>query len=252
MKYVYLENDMLVTIITVTFNSATTVSRTIESVLNQTYRDIEYFIVDGLSSDRTVDIAHSYEKAFQSKGMRYRVISEKDKGMYDALNKGAKLASGVLIGQINSDDWYEPNAVMEMVDLYNREHYDIAWADLRIKRAKGDIVKKAGIGRIWTTATFCHPSMFSRKEVLQRFPYAVSQMDDDFDMVTRAYKAGVKFSILNKIIANYTIGGMSTQKDLKKMCERINMKYQTYRKNDFSRLYWFYCVAVEFAKYIAA
>lgn len=239
-----------VSIITVVRNNASTISRTIESVLNQTIQPTEYFVLDGCSEDDTVSIALSYKEQFSDLGIDYRVISEKDNGMYDALNKGTKLASGVLIGQINADDWYEVHAIKDMVDLYLDEHYDIAWGDILIKRPQGDIRKKAHNGKLWTTAGFCHPAMFSRRQILLQYPYACDEIDDDFDMVTRARKAGVKICTTSKLITNYSFGGMSTKKSLKNTIFRIGMKYRTYRKNGYSPLYWLYCVAMEMAKFI--
>lgn len=239
-----------VSIITVVRNNADTIARTIESVLNQTVKPSEYFILDGYSSDNTAELALSYAEQFSSSGIEYQVISEKDKGMYDALNKGTHLASGVLLGQINADDWYEPTAIEDMVNLYLKEHYDIAWGDILIKRPQGDIRKKAHVGKIWTTAGFCHPAMFSRRHILLQYPYACEAMDDDFDMVTRARKAGVKICTTNQLITNYSFGGMSTEKSLRNTFYRIGMKYRTYRKNGYSPLYWFYCVAMEMAKFI--
>ena len=96
---------MLVSIITVCYNSAQTIHKAIESVLNQTYSNIEYTIVDGLSKDNTMEIAESYADAFREKGYTFRIVSEKDNGIYDAMNKGIRMASGELIGMINSDDW---------------------------------------------------------------------------------------------------------------------------------------------------
>lgn len=239
-----------VTITTVTYNSAATVSKAIESVLAQTYSNIEYIIIDGASKDDTVAVAERYIPLFEQAGKRLTVISEPDNGMYDALNKGVRLASGELIGNINSDDWYEPDAVEKMVALYEREHYDLAWADINIIKRTGNMVKRAHIGKLWTTAGFSHPSMFATKETLLEFPYAIGYMDADFDMVTRAHKAGKKISLLNETVANYVFGGMSTKKSIKKSCKRVAMKYATYRRNGYSPLYWFYCVAMETAKYI--
>lgn len=241
-------NDLLVTIITVSYNSEKTIGRTIESVLNQTYSPIEYLIIDGKSSDRTVEVAQTYLKQVPI-GKELRIISEPDKGMYDALNKGVILAKGTLIGNINADDWYEPNAVEEMVNLYHKEKYDLAWASILIHKKSGNMVKRAKVSKIWTTAHFCHPSMFGTKECEMEFPYACKQMDDDFDMILRANKAGKKICTLNRTIAHYSFGGMSTKRSLKKMHERIWMKYRTYRRNGYSFLYWFYCVAVEGAKF---
>ena len=102
--------EIKVSIITVAFNAEKTIARAIESVLNQTYPKIEYLILDGASTDSTVAIANSYNDAFHKKGYTYRIVSETDRGMYDALNKGAQKAQGELIGQINADDWYEADA----------------------------------------------------------------------------------------------------------------------------------------------
>ena len=106
---------MLVSIITVAFNSEQTIRKTIESVLNQTYPEIEYIIVDGASKDGTAMIASEYIDLFASReGCSLTVISEPDMGMYDALNNGARIATGELVGQINADDWYESDAVEKM------------------------------------------------------------------------------------------------------------------------------------------
>lgn len=245
-----MDTSIKVTIITVAYNSADTIVDTIESVLNQTYSNIEYLVIDGLSKDSTVEIAKSYVQKFEEKGMSMKLISEADQGMYDALNKGAVLALGELVGNINADDWYEPEAVERMVELYRKEKYDFAWADLRIIKPSGNMIKKARVGRFWTTAGFCHPTMFSKKEVLLEFPYACEQMDDDFEMILRANKAGKRIITLNEVLANYRFGGMSTKKSVKNLVERIKMKYATYRKHGYSPLYWFYCVAIEIAKYI--
>ena len=241
---------MKVTILTVAYNCADTIATAIESVLNQTYKNIEYLVIDGLSKDNTVQIAQSYIPKFEEKGFVMKVISEADKGMYDALNKGISMASGELIGNINADDWYEPIAVERMVDLYKIESYDLAWADLRIIKPSGNMVKKAYVGKLWTTAGFCHPTMFSKKEVLMEFPYACEQMDDDFEMVTRVRKANKKIVTLNEVLANYRFGGMSTKKSIRDSIRRVKMKYATYKKHGYSSLYWFYCVAMEAAKYI--
>ena len=245
-----MDNNIKVTIITVAYNCEDTIATAMESVLNQTYSNIEYLVIDGFSKDNTVEIAKSYIGKFDKKGIILKVISEPDKGMYDALNKGVFLASGDLIGNINADDWYEPIAVEKMVELYAKENYDLAWSDLRIIKSSGNMIKKAYVGKIWTTAGFCHPTMFSKRETLLGFPYACDQMDDDFEMVTRVHKAGKKIVTLNEVLANYRFGGMSTTKSLKDFAKRVRMKYATYKKHGYSPLYWFYCVAMEMAKYI--
>ena len=97
-------NNMTISIITVCYNSSKTLSRTIESVLNQNGVHLEYLIIDGASSDNTVKIAESYKRSFSQKGISYIINSEPDKGIYDAMNKGIQFASGDVIGILNSDD----------------------------------------------------------------------------------------------------------------------------------------------------
>lgn len=245
------DKNTKVSIITVVYNSQDTLSKTIESVLNQTYSNVEYIIIDGCSTDNTLSVANSYLSKFENtEGKTLTVISEKDNGMYDALNKGAKLCTGELVGQINADDYYELDAIEKMVELYQKENYDIAWANLNILRGDKKLVKRAKLKGLWVTSKFCHPTMFSKREILLEFPYACRQMDDDFDFATRVYKAGKKICVLDDVIANYSLGGMSTKRSIKNMRARIKMKYGTYRRHGFSRFYWFNCVFVELAKYI--
>ena len=243
---------MLVSILSVAFNSEATIARTIESVLAQTYQNIEYIIIDGASKDGTVEVAESYRPHFDAKGIPYTVISEPDKGMYDGLNKGARMAKGELVGQINTDDWYEPDAVETMVKLYEAEHYDAAWGSIRIKKKSGDMIKHAKVGRLWTTTHWCHPGMFSRRETLLEFPYALETMYDDFDYITAVHQAGKKIVTTDHVISNFTFGegGQSTKKSLKEAKRRVDITYSIYKKHGMSKLYWLHRWLVEGFKMI--
>ena len=243
---------MLVTIISVAFNSEATIARTIESVLNQTYKNIEYIIIDGASNDKTVEIAKSYQKQFDGTiGKTLTIISESDKGMYDALNKGANLSHGELVGQINTDDWYELDAVENMVKLYNKEQYDVAWGSIRMC-GKREWIKHAHIGFLWTTSGWCHPAMFSRRDILLQFPYALESMYDDFDFITAVHIARKKIVTIDKVISNFSfgIGGMSTKKSLKEVKRRVEITYSIYKKYNMSIFYYFYRWGYEIAKYL--
>ena len=103
---------MKISVITVTFNSGKTVKDTIESVLKQKYDDYEYLVIDGGSKDNTVDIIKEYEPKFEGK-MRW--VSEKDKGMYDGINKGIRMATGDVVGIINSDDFYHRDDIFDVI-----------------------------------------------------------------------------------------------------------------------------------------
>ena len=244
---------MLVTILTSVFNAEETIGRTIESVARQTYRDIEYIILDGGSTDRTVEIANSYQRIFdEMPGRSLTVISQPDRGMYDGLNKGAKMARGELVGQINADDWYEPGAVATMAALYQKEGYDVAWGSICMQRKSGNMVKHAKIGKLWTTSGWCHPAMFSRRQVLLEFPYALETMYDDFDYITAVHCAGKKLATTDTIISNFSFGygGQSTKRSLKEVKRRVGITYGIYRKYGMSRGYWLHRWAYEVAKYI--
>ena len=103
---------MKVTVITVAFNSAATIADCMQSVLDQTYSDIEYIVVDGQSNDNTIDLIREFEPKFTN---RLRWVSEKDNGIYDAMNKGLRMATGDVVGILNSDDFFTTTDVVEKV-----------------------------------------------------------------------------------------------------------------------------------------
>ena len=122
---------MKVSIITVVYNRADVIRDTIESVLSQTYKNIEYIIIDGASTDGTMDVVNEYKDKIS------KIISESDKGLYDAINKGIKEATGDVIGLIHSDDFYLDNLVVQrIVDTFKKENKDMLFADLLF--IKGD------------------------------------------------------------------------------------------------------------------
>lgn len=247
----FAKTQPLVTILTVSYNSEDTISRTISAVFNQTYSNIEYIIIDGASIDKTVENARSYQEIFDSTpGRSLLIISEPDKGMYDALNKGARLAHGELVGQINADDWYELDAVEMMVDYYQKYHYDFAWGNIRVYKPTGVTIKKANIGHFWTTAGWCHPASFSKREVLIDHPYILESMYDDFYYMISLRKQGKKVMTFDHLISNFNFGGMSTQKKLSEVKKRAETRYKVYQSFEFPKVYKLHCYAIEIVKYM--
>lgn len=235
---------------TVSFNAEATIARTIESVMNQSYDEIEYIVIDGASKDNTAEIARSYAEKFHKNPKRsMKIISEPDKGMYDALNKGAKLAHGEIVGQINADDWYELDAVETMAGLYESERYDLAWGSLNVITGAGNFIKHAKRGLFWSTAHWCHPAAFASREVLLKYPYPLENSHDDFDFATHLYVDGKKLVPLDKVISNFTFGGMSTQKNFSEVKRRIREIYGIHKKYGMSRMYYPYRVIFETVKY---
>lgn len=208
----------VVSLITVSYNSEKTISDTIESILEQTYENIEYIIVDGLSSDSTVSIAKSYTSMFKDKGYSFLIISEKDCGLYDAMNKGIRISTGQIVGILNSDDFYVNKFVIEKVVIKMvSENADCLYADLlyvdesnlekvvrKWKANKGDF--RFG----WNPP---HPTTFISKETYNKFGLYKTEykISSDYDLLYRIiHKGKVKTSYLEEYIVKMRTGGKST------------------------------------------
>jgi len=243
---------MKISVITICYNSESVIRKTIESVLGQTYPDIEYLIIDGASGDQTVNTAKEYLPRFMEKGYEYRIISEPDKGIYDAMNKGIRNATGDLVGIINSGDWYEPDACAVAADAYDQEHYDLFYADINLVRADGSVlVKHSRTDRFPTSRHWNHPSMFVTKDTYKDLgTYRCEGIHDDFEFLLRTRRAGKKVSIRNRVIANFATGGTSNDKTFQKCRKRCLDRYHAYRRNGYSPLSMIECVAIETAKFL--
>ena len=244
----------MVTVITVSYNSQATIRDTIESVLCQTYPFVEYLIIDGLSTDRTVEIAESYREAFAAKGFFYRIVSEKDEGIYQAMNKGIAMAKGDLIGLLNSDDWYEENAAACAAAVYRKTRYDMMYANLRMIKRDGRVfIKKSRYRKHYiTTREWNHPTTFITKEMYGRYQYACKGNADDLDLMLRIRKGGHRVVVVPKVLANYRLGGSSNQKQPKVAWRRFLSKYRAYRDNGYSRWYLIECILMEGGKLFLA
>lgn len=210
-----------VSIITPCLNSERTIRNTIESVLKQTYENIEYIIVDGASSDETISIVKEYIPFFHGK---MRNISEKDKGIYDAMNKGIMQASGDLIGIINSDDWYESDAVEQAVRCFEDTDADVVYGEMWI-------IDENGNREYHTIHSLFppHPSVFIRRELYQKYgmfdtKYRIAA---DRDLLLRFMAKEAQFQRVDKIFANFRRTGISNKNILLRADEtyEINLKY---------------------------
>lgn len=154
--------NILVSIVTVCYNSQKTIEDTIQSVLHQSYPNIEYIIVDGASKDDTLKIIKKYECVFAG---RMKLISEPDHGIYDAMNKGISCARGELIGIINSDDYYEQDAVEKMVGRMQRGSCQILYGMTRALRGGVEDSVSIYSHHFLQQRTISHPSCFVSKKV---------------------------------------------------------------------------------------
>lgn len=239
----------LVSITTATRNSEATLARTIESVLAQTYDAIEYLVIDGCSGDRTVEIAEGYRERFAARGFAYTVVSEADHGMYDAINKGIRLSHGEILGNINSDDWYEPSAVEKAVRALEERGLDYVYADLRMVGPDGgSFVKRAKLQKLATSRGWNHPTQFARREVHLKYPYKVESLHDDFDFFLKVRRSGFRVGVLGETLANFTMEGISHGGGLRAAVGRGKCRYRIYRNNGCSRWYLLECILIEAAK----
>lgn len=203
-------DNILVSIITVCYNSEKTIEDTVQSVLNQSYSNIEYIIVDGASRDATLDIVRKYETAFAG---RMKLISEPDHGIYDAMNKGIHCAQGELVGIINSDDYYEKDAVEKMVSHMSRDKLQILYGATRALRDGLEDSISIYSHHFLQHRTISHPSCFVTKKVYDiyggyntKYSYVA-----DYDFMLRMKKEpAVEFLPVYEVIANYRVGGASS------------------------------------------
>ena len=200
LELVFLKIKMKISLITITFNSAKTLSDTIKSVFKQTYPDIEYIIVDGASKDNTIAIIKNYEYVFKDK---IKWISEPDKGLYDAMNKGIQMATGDVIGILNSDDFFTSNHILQQVsDAFEKNNnIDAVYGDIhfvnpnnleKCVRYYSSKVFKRSLMRLGFMPA--HPSFYMRKACFEK--YGLYKTD---------YKIAADFEFLLRVIFKYKI-----------------------------------------------
>ena len=233
--------ELKFSVITVTFNAGESLRRTVESVLKQSCAPFEYLIFDGFSQDGTVAVAESYRAAFEAKGIVYRVVSEKDSGIYNAMNKGVRAAEGDFVSFLNAGDWYEPTALADVNAFYADGAFDLTYGGLNYIMPDGKVCVKMSrldsfpvSSRHWN-----HPSMFLRRELYRQFGFDERyRMYADFDLYLRLRRAGVNIRVIDRVITNFPADGISTNTAWNKVMSRAGEKYRAYRENGYGRIYW--------------
>lgn len=195
---------MKISIITVTFNSDTTVQDTIESILKQKYQNYEYLVIDGGSKDNTVDIIKKYEPMF---GGRMKWTSERDKGMYDGINKGIRMATGDVVGIINSDDFYHRTDIFDIIAKTFEENKDIQAIYGDVRFVHPDNLEKTVryySCKHWKPWRFrfgfmpAHPTFFTYKENFEKYGY----YQYDYH-IAADYELLIRHLYTNKVPAKY-------------------------------------------------
>ncbi len=229
---------MKISLITISYNSESSIGDTIDSVLEQDYNNIEYIIVDGNSSDRTMEIVRSYENKIS------KSISEPDEGLYDALNKGIGMATGEVVGFIHSDDILAgPDILSKIAKTFKEKETDSIYGDL-VYVYKQDTSK---ILRYWKAGKFSrakikngwmppHPSFYVKREVYQKYGgFDTSfRIAADYDSILRFLgKYRISTAYLPEVLVKMRVGGESN-KSLKNIIRKSKEDIKAMKKNGFS------------------
>ena len=224
---------MKISIITITFNSAKTLPRALESVQKQTYPDIEHVIVDGASTDGTRALIEAYADRYPN----VRWISEPDEGIYNALNKGIRMATGDVIGFLHSDDvFYSPDSIGHIASAFLSAETDVVYSDLQycsggkvVRHWRSNAFRPSSLKFGWMPP---HPTVYVRREVYEQVgPYDEwFRISADFDMMLRIFKAGYKSNYIPEVLVSMETGGASN-KDRKARLSKTQEDYLVLKKN---------------------
>ena len=210
----------LISVVTVVFNGGRTIEKTINSIINQTYDNIEYLIIDGASTDNTLDIIKKYEDKIDY------WQSERDEGIYDAMNKGIRLATGDYIALLNADDWYELNTCEIVSKKIQLDRQDVYYGVLnyydndQLLKVEGYTINLLSCGMI------AHPTCFVKNDVYKKKLYDTNfKSASDYDLINWLVSNNFKFCFCPDIVVNFSTGGMSSNKIGMMESLKIQLKY---------------------------
>ena len=227
---------MKISIITISYNSSQTIAETIQSVLRQDYEAVEYIIIDGQSTDNTDEIIRSYCDRISN------YISEKDNGIYDAMNKGIQNANGDIIGFLNADDLYARNNILsKVVQIFKEKNIDSCYGDL----VYVDGNDKNKVIRYWKSGFFDrskfqfgwmppHPTFFVKKKIYKKYGLFNTDLDiaSDYELMLRfLFKNGISTHYIPDVLVKMRIGGVSN-KSLKNLIRKTTQDYMAWKLNN--------------------
>lgn len=227
---------MKISIITVSYNSEATIRDTIESVLSQTYNNIEYIVIDGASKDSTLSIINEYKERISL------IVSERDNGIYDAMNKGIRMASGDVVGILNSDDvFFDSNSVQSIAENFSK-NTDAVYADLVYvnrdnlnKPSRFYSSKNFSLSRIRFGIMLPHPTFYVRRCLFDKLGFYKTdyRVAADFELITRFVTSKIKLHRLPLCLVKMREGGISSS-DLK---GRVHQNFEIVRACKENKIY---------------
>ena len=215
------KNNPLITVVTVVYNGIEFLEKTIQNVIGQTYSNFEYIIIDGGSTDGTLDIIKKYENQIT------KWISEPDKGIYDAMNKGIVLANGRWINFMNAGDFFYEQETLQKV-FGGEEQYngvDILYGDVECDYLDFKVIQKAGkLSNLWTGMQFCHQSTFIRSAYHKELPYSLDyKIAGDFNFIYRSFMSDTPMVHIEQIVALFCMDGVSVVSGEKGLIENYKI-----------------------------
>lgn len=225
---------MKISIITATYNSESTIEKTLASVANQTHSDIEHIIVDGASKDKTIDVIRKYKHVD-------KVVSEADNGIYDALNKGIRIATGDIIGLLHADDFYPDINIVEKINsIFENKKCDALYGDLDYV----SLIDTNKIIRHWSAGKFekiklrkgwmpPHPTFYVKKDLYKKFgnfniAYKIAA---DYDLMLRFLSQDIEVKYLPEVIVKMCVGGVSNR-GIKNILKKSSEDLKVLRRNN--------------------
>lgn len=210
----------LISIVTVVYNGQKHIEQTIQSVLGQSYDNIEYIVIDGGSTDNTVEIIKKYEEKIDY------WVSEPDSGIYNAMNKGSSLCTGDYVAFLNADDWYNADTIETVVEKIKEQDVDYVFGNVDLIRdGKVETVFTPDLQNYKKTMPFGHPSLFLKRSILLKFGFNEKhKVVADYGLILQLINHKCSYYYVDKSLTNFRLGGISSLVDLNK--EHLKLYYE--------------------------
>ena len=226
--------DLVISLVTVCFNAEATIERCISSAINQSFKNLEYIIIDGGSTDNTLNIVKKFQDRISI------IISEPDGGIYDAMNKGIKNANGQIVGMLNADDYFANSDILrEVASAFDSQNTDIVYGDLDFVTSEGKIVRKWRSGKYFSGIFNWgwmppHPTFYCKKDLFNKL--GVYSLDfgtaADYELMARFMHLNKpKVSYIKMVLVKMQVGGVSN-KSLRGYVKTIAFNYKAMIKNE--------------------